>query len=168
MPGSKLESELGHPRSCVIIVCNTRAAMVVSAPHAKCSSSWVAGRATAVQNSCRSICQAHSAAKQLPCQHPYRPLSCAVQRKEGLSTRQRLQPPKAGALDVMPEWTLDQIAGLAFGAVMLAAVLGAKQVDVFFAKAQRRQLGLCEECGGTFQPDTCPMARCPSKAVPKS
>lgn len=112
-----------------------------------------------------------------------------------------LTRPSAGALDVMPTWTLDQIAGLLFGvgvsgplggfsplscsktsgspptyayltithccthtqALMLASVLGAKQLDVYVARQQRRQLGLCEECGGIFEPSTCSEQQCPSK-----
>ncbi|KXZ41362.1 hypothetical protein GPECTOR_521g504 [Gonium pectorale] len=66
-------------------------------------------------------------------------------------------------MDVMPAWTLDQIAGLAFGGVMLAFVLSARQVDIAVAKAQRRQLGLCEECGGVFEPGTCQQKSCPAK-----
>jgi hypothetical protein len=46
---------------------------------------------------------------------------------------------------------------------MLAAVLGAKQIDVFIARAQRRQLGLCEECGGIFDPQTCTQQKCPMR-----
>ncbi len=42
-------------------------------------------------------------------------------------------------------------------------MVSAKQVDVFVAKAQRRQLGLCEECGGVFDPATCKQEGCPSK-----
>ncbi|KAG1661225.1 hypothetical protein FOA52_008270 [Chlamydomonas sp. UWO 241] len=66
-------------------------------------------------------------------------------------------------MDVMPAWTLDQIAGLAFGGVMLGFLLSAKQVDIQFAKAQRRQLGLCEECGGLYEPATCAKKGCPKK-----
>ncbi|GLI62735.1 hypothetical protein VaNZ11_005466 [Volvox africanus] len=69
----------------------------------------------------------------------------------------------AGAMDAMPTWTLDQIAGLVFGAVMIAAILSARQVDVMVAKAQRRQLGLCEECGGVFEPGNCKQQNCPAK-----
>jgi len=51
-------------------------------------------------------------------------------------------------MDGMPAWTLDQIAGLAFGGVMLGAVLASRQVDEWVARAQRRSLGVCERCGG--------------------
>ncbi|PNH06819.1 hypothetical protein TSOC_006761 [Tetrabaena socialis] len=74
---------------------------------------------------------------------------------------------RAGGMDVMPVWTLDQIAGLAFGVVMIAFVASARQVDVIVAKAQRRQLGLCEECGGVYEPGTCPQKECPLKQGPK-
>ncbi|GIL48882.1 hypothetical protein Vafri_5305 [Volvox africanus] len=72
-------------------------------------------------------------------------------------------PLHAGAMDAMPTWTLDQIAGLMFGAVMIAAILSARQVDAMVAKAQRRQLGLCEECGGVFEPGNCKQQNCPAK-----
>eukprot|EP00983_Pelagomonas_calceolata_P058360 1145448-Pelagomonas_calceolata.AAC.7 len=48
-------------------------------------------------------------------------------------------------------------------ALMLAAVLGAKQLDVFVARQQRKQLGLCEECGGIFEPSSCAQQQCPMK-----
>ncbi|KAF5843777.1 hypothetical protein DUNSADRAFT_8293 [Dunaliella salina] len=80
--------------------------------------------------------------------------------------RARPTRPSAGAMDVMPAWTLDQIAGLLFGALMLAAVLGAKQLDVIVARQQRRQLGLCEECGGIFEPSSCTEQQCPMKGRP--
>eukprot|EP00877_Chromochloris_zofingiensis_P009170 jgi/Chrzof1/4506/Cz14g16015.t1 len=69
----------------------------------------------------------------------------------------------AGAMDVMPAWTLDQIAGLAFGVVMVAFVMGAKQVDVWVAAQQRRQLGLCQQCGGLYDASTCQQGSCPSR-----
>ncbi|KAL0036060.1 hypothetical protein WJX79_000240 [Trebouxia sp. C0005] len=62
-----------------------------------------------------------------------------------------------------PAWTLDQIAGLVFGGIMLASVLLATKVDVFIARAQRRDLGLCEECGGLNEPETCDSGKCPYK-----
>lgn len=66
-------------------------------------------------------------------------------------------------MDSMPEWTIDQIAGLAFGFVMISFIGVAKQVDVYIAKAQRRQLGLCEECGGLNESSSCQKAECPMK-----
>lgn len=66
-------------------------------------------------------------------------------------------------MDVMPEWTPDQIAGLFFGLFMLACVLGASKVDVFIARNQRRQLGLCEECGGVNEPGSCAAGNCPMR-----
>ena len=88
-----------------------------------------------------------------------------------------------------PAWTLDQIAGLVFGVclltlqlnadtdtfgmfssyawhgpmqgIMLASVLLATKVDLFIARAQRRDLGLCEECGGLNEPETCNSSKCP-------
>lgn len=67
-------------------------------------------------------------------------------------------------MDVMPTWTLDQIAGLAFGVLMVVCYFGAQQVDVAVAKQQRRQLGLCEECGGLYNAESCQQDKCPMKA----
>lgn len=46
---------------------------------------------------------------------------------------------------------------------MLLSVTSASQVDVWVAKAQRRNLGLCEQCGGVNNPATCNKANCPMK-----
>ncbi len=46
---------------------------------------------------------------------------------------------------------------------MLVSVLGAKQVDVWVARQQRRQLGLCEQCGGVYEAATCQQKNCPAK-----
>lgn len=50
--------------------------------------------------------------------------------------------------------------------IMLASVLLATKVDVFIARAQRRDLGLCEECGGLNEPETCDNGKCPYKQKP--
>lgn len=47
---------------------------------------------------------------------------------------------------------------------MLAFYLGAQQVDIYIAKQQRRQLGLCEGCGGMYNSATCKQSNCPLKA----
>lgn len=39
----------------------------------------------------------------------------------------------------------------------------ALQVDKFVARQQRRQLGLCEECGGLYEAATCQQQGCPSR-----
>jgi hypothetical protein len=44
---------------------------------------------------------------------------------------------------------------------MIAFIGVAKQVDVYFAQSQRRQLGLCESCGGIYEASTCSKAGCP-------
>ncbi len=48
-------------------------------------------------------------------------------------------------------------------AVMLLSVVGAKQIDVWVARQQRKQLGLCEQCGGIYEAATCQQKSCPSK-----
>ncbi|KAI8471819.1 MAG: hypothetical protein J3K34DRAFT_467850 [Monoraphidium minutum] len=68
-------------------------------------------------------------------------------------------------MDVMPVWTLDQIAGLVFGGVLLAFWAAAPQVDTWVATRQRRQLGLCERCGGVNEPGSCAEAACPMRAA---
>ena len=51
--------------------------------------------------------------------------------------------------------------------VMLLFVGSARQVDVQVARAQRRQLGLCEACGGVNEPGTCAQKGCPMMAAEK-
>ncbi|CAI7742525.1 unnamed protein product [Closterium sp. NIES-54] len=45
-------------------------------------------------------------------------------------------------------FTESEIAGLVFGAAILACAASAPRVDEWFARAQRRDLGVCEGCGG--------------------
>ncbi|KAL4418778.1 hypothetical protein ABPG77_001645 [Micractinium sp. CCAP 211/92] len=66
-------------------------------------------------------------------------------------------------MDEAPAWTLDQAVGLVFGALLLLLYLSSTQVDKFVARQQRRQLGLCEECGGLYDPATCQQQGCPSR-----
>ena len=47
--------------------------------------------------------------------------------------------------------------------IMLASVLLATKVDVYIARAQRRDLGLCEYCGGIYEPEKCNAGDCPLK-----
>eukprot|EP00892_Ulva_mutabilis_P012020 jgi/Ulvmu1/9190/UM005_0290.1 len=67
-------------------------------------------------------------------------------------------------VDTAPEWTLDQIAGLAFSFFMLASYFGAKYVDQYVADSQREQVGVCIKCGGLYEGDDkpCPESDCPS------
>jgi hypothetical protein len=74
-----------------------------------------------------------------------------------------LEAAQLAALDEAPAWTLDQAAGLVFAALLVAFYTSATQVDVFVARAQRRQLGLCEECGGLYDAATCTQAKCLGK-----
>ena len=48
-------------------------------------------------------------------------------------------------------------------AVMLASVYVAYKADALVARQQRRELGLCEACGGLNDPATCHEAGCPSR-----
>lgn len=48
---------------------------------------------------------------------------------------------------------------------MLASVLAATKVDEFVARAQRRELGICEECGGLNDPALCKNSNCPGPAT---
>lgn len=67
------------------------------------------------------------------------------------------------AADEAPPWTLDQIAGLVFAGLLVALYFSSTQIDAIVARSQRRQLGLCEECGGLFDPASCQQKNCPSK-----
>jgi hypothetical protein len=58
--------------------------------------------------------------------------------------------------DASPKWTPDQIAGLVFAAFLLFVYASSQIIDAFVARAQRRQLGLCEKCGGLYTPESCP------------
>ncbi|CAK0785846.1 hypothetical protein CVIRNUC_009058 [Coccomyxa viridis] len=66
-------------------------------------------------------------------------------------------------LESQPAWTLDQLAGIAFGGIMVASVFFASKVDDVVARSQRRELGLCEECGGLYNVDLCAAGKCPSR-----
>jgi acid phosphatase family membrane protein YuiD len=48
--------------------------------------------------------------------------------------------------------------------LMVLSYFGAQRIDVVIAKQQRRQLGLCEECGGMYSADSCKQGNCPMKA----
>lgn len=70
----------------------------------------------------------------------------------------------AAALDEpLPPWTLDQIAGLVFAGLLIAFYFSAKEIDTLVARNQRKQLGLCEHCGGLYEPSSCPHAKCPER-----
>ena len=68
------------------------------------------------------------------------------------------------ALDTAPEWTLDQIAGLVFGGFLVALYFSSKLIDDYVAVSQRRQLGLCEKCGGLYDERRCQERNCPSRS----
>ncbi|KAL6783669.1 hypothetical protein ACKKBF_B05375 [Auxenochlorella protothecoides x Auxenochlorella symbiontica] len=79
-----------------------------------------------------------------------------------LPGRMRAQSLVLAAMDSSPPWTLDQIAGLVFAGFLIVLYFSAGAVDKLVARAQRRSLGLCEECGGVYLPETCPMGKsCP-------
>jgi hypothetical protein len=67
------------------------------------------------------------------------------------------------ALDTAPEWTLDQIAGLVFGGFLVALYFSSKFIDEYVAISQRRQLDICEQCGGLNAQETCQENDCPYK-----
>jgi hypothetical protein len=46
---------------------------------------------------------------------------------------------------------------------MIWFLASTKQVDVLFAKQQRRQLGVCEACGGLNDAATCQQGECPMR-----
>lgn len=49
-------------------------------------------------------------------------------------------------------------------AAMLVFYFSANFVDVYIAKQQRKQLGLCERCGGLNDAATCSQDGCPMRA----
>lgn len=65
------------------------------------------------------------------------------------------------ALDSAPEWTLDQIAGLVFASLLVALYFSSKMIDEYVASSQRRELGICEKCGGLNAQSTCEEKECP-------
>ena len=50
--------------------------------------------------------------------------------------------------------------------LLVACYAAAGAVDRVVARAQRRELGLCEECGGLYDAAVCTQQGCPSKAQP--
>lgn len=54
---------------------------------------------------------------------------------------------------------------LGLQAFLLVTIYLALQVDVFVARSQRRQLGLCEDCGGVNDPASCPQPGCPMRVA---
>lgn len=52
-------------------------------------------------------------------------------------------------------------------ALMVAFYFSSNYVDVYIAKQQRRQLGLCDRCGGLNEPATCSQDGCPMKSKPQ-
>lgn len=91
--------------------------------------------------------------------------SVPVVHRRSLTAAHSYQPliDLAVALDEPPAWTLDQIAGLVFGGLLVAFYFSSQIIDKAVAKAQRRQLGLCEECGGVYSAATCQKTNCPQK-----
>lgn len=67
------------------------------------------------------------------------------------------------ALDSAPEWTLDQIAGLVFGSLLVALYFSSKLIDEYVASSQRIQLGICKKCGGINDTKTCEEKECPQR-----
>ncbi|GMH33900.1 hypothetical protein BSKO_01734 [Bryopsis sp. KO-2023] len=70
---------------------------------------------------------------------------------------------RSKAMGDAPQWTLDQIVGLAFGGLMVAFYYSAQVVDAYIARSQRRELGICEECGGINEASSCKLGTCPYK-----
>lgn len=63
----------------------------------------------------------------------------------------------------LPSWTPDQLAGLAFGAFMVACFIGTRRFDEWVAAQQREELGLCARCGGLNDPGACKQEDCPMR-----
>eukprot|EP00890_Picochlorum_soloecismus_P005519 jgi/Picsp_1/5969/NSC_03324-R1_---NA--- len=70
----------------------------------------------------------------------------------------------ATAMDTPPEWTLDQAAGLVFGGLLIVLYFSSRVIDEYAAASQRKDLGLCGECGGLYSPtDGCMLVNCPMR-----
>ena len=70
----------------------------------------------------------------------------------------------ATSMDTPPEWTLDQAAGLVFGGLLVVLYFSSRVIDEYAAASQRKDLGLCEECGGLYSPtDGCMLVNCPMR-----
>jgi hypothetical protein len=83
-----------------------------------------------------------------------------------LHTKSVVQPPNACETTepCNPACQLACAAAVWLQVLMVVCYFGAQQVDVIIAKQQRRQLGLCEECGGLYSVDSCKQGNCPMKA----
>jgi hypothetical protein len=46
---------------------------------------------------------------------------------------------------------------------MLWAFASTKQVDAYVAKQQRKELGICEACGGIYDAASCQQGECPMR-----
>lgn len=112
----------------------------------------------AIFNNCTPAAMLRQTAAALPRAH--QPYNCRQRGWQSGGHLQRIVQVRVG--DAPPEWTLDQIAGLVFGGFLLITVTLALQVDKVVAKAQRRELGLCEHCGGINDPHLCKTGKCPS------
>lgn len=60
-------------------------------------------------------------------------------------------------------WTPDQVQGMVFFIFLVGTLSQAYRVDEFVARGQRKDLGVCERCGGTFEPGSCAESDCPLK-----
>lgn len=83
-----------------------------------------------------------------------------------LSVRQppaRLSQLAVSAYSGSPEWTLDQIAGLFIGVLLAATFYFSSKIDEVVARSQRRELGLCELCGGLNDAALCEEGKCPQR-----
>lgn len=49
---------------------------------------------------------------------------------------------------VLAVWSANELVGLVAGGVLLGTAAAATRVDAFVAGSQRRELGLCDVCGG--------------------
>lgn len=100
--------------------------------------------------------------RHLPLRHPLRYSSPNRRHSTAFHSHQPFVE-VAATLDTAPVWTLDQIAGLVFGGLLVAFYFSSQFIDKYVARSQRRQLGLCEECGGVNDAATCQSRTCPLK-----
>lgn len=96
---------------------------------------------------------------------PTAPYKKPTSRQPAMAHSHIIQPlcDLATAIDEAPPWTPDQVAGLAFGALLVVFYFSSKVIDEAVARSQRRELGLCEECGSMYDAASCPKEKCPQK-----
>jgi hypothetical protein len=94
-------------------------------------------------------------------------LFCGQERKHGMQCGCRLDECTAVTCCTLLMVNRGVSAACCRQALMVAFYFSSSYVDVYIAKQQRRQLGLCDRCGGLNEPATCSQDGCPMKSKPQ-